>query len=161
MDLKQAVVTTLGSADFIVNAYLGDLTPQEMMSRPCPGANHIAWQLGHLISSERFMMDKAMPGKMDALPAGFDVQHKKDKCGSDGPGFLSKEEYIKLGKQVRANTIRVVQEASAADYDRPVTGVPPFLKTVGEVFLFIGTHWTMHAGQWAIIRRNCGKPPLF
>jgi len=22
-------------------------------------------------------------------------------------------------------------------------------------------HWLMHAGQWAVVRRKLGKPPLF
>ena len=24
-----------------------------------------------------------------------------------------------------------------------------------------GTHWLMHAGQWAVVRRQLGRPPLF
>ena len=32
---------------------------------------------------------------------------------------------------------------------------------VAHLFAFLPSHWTMHAGQWAIIRRKLGKPPLF
>ena len=33
--------------------------------------------------------------------------------------------------------------------------------TVASLFSLAGTHWVMHAGQWAIVRRQLGRPPLF
>lgn len=162
MDIKQGIVSNLNGSDFLVNAYLADLTPQELLTRAVPNSNHIAWQLGHLISSEKFLVDKAVPGKMDNLPEGFAERHTKETSGVDDPGkFLSKEEYQRVAKQVRAGTLRIVQNLSPADFDRAVTGVPPFCKTVGETLLFIGGHWLMHAGQWTIIRRKLGRAPLF
>lgn len=162
MDLKQAVRTTLAQSDFIVNAYLADLTPKEMMARTCPGANHIAWQVGHLIQSERYLVDKVAPGRMDSLPEGFDTRHKKDAAAIDDAGkFLSKDEYLRVAKQVREQTLRVLDSMQPADFDKPVSGVPPFCKTAGDVMLFLGSHWLMHAGQWSSTRRSIGKPPLF
>jgi hypothetical protein len=162
LDIKQAIKANLASADFIVNGYLADLTPAEMLARPVPGANHIAWQVGHLIASERYLADKAAPGKAPALPEGFAERHKKDTAGNDRPeDFLSKDEYLKVWKDVRNGTLAVVDSLSAGDFDQPVTGVPPMLKTVGETLLFVATHWVMHAGQWAVTRRKLGRAPLF
>jgi hypothetical protein len=163
MDIKQGIATSLGQSDFVVNAYLADITPQEMLSRPCGGANHIAWQIGHLISSERYFVDKVAPGKASPLPAGFDEKHKKDKAANDDPnGFLPLAEYLRLAKSVRADTLKVIESMTPADFDKSAgPGMPPFLKTVGVVFLFLGPHWVMHAGQWAIIRRKLGRPALF
>jgi hypothetical protein len=162
MDIKQAIQTSLAQADGIVNGYLADLKPSELLARPCAGANHIAWQLGHLIASEHYLVEQAAPGKMPPLPAGFAEKHRKDTAGSDDPrAFLSKEEYLDLAKKVRSGVLQIVADASAADFDKPLTKVPPFCKTAGELFLFLGPHWIMHAGQWAVIRRTLGKPPLF
>ena len=162
MDLRQAIVANLSMSDFLVEAYLADLTPQELLARPCPAANHIAWQLGHLISSERWLVDKAAPGRVAALPADFEEKHKKAAATIDDPSaFLSKDEYRALAKKVRAQTLGVVESLSPADFDREISGVPPFIKTAGEALLFIGGHWVMHAGQWAITRRKLGRPPLF
>jgi hypothetical protein len=33
--------------------------------------------------------------------------------------------------------------------------------TVGHVIHVIGSHWTMHVGQFQVIRRKLGKPVLF
>ena len=162
MDTKQTIVTGLQQSDFLVDAYLADLSPKEMMSRPVGSCNHIAWQVGHLIQSERYLVNQCVPGKMPELPTGFAERHKKDTAGNDDPGaFLSKDEYIRLRKQIREGTLKVLNGLSPADFDKPVSGVPPFTKTIGEVFVFLGNHWLMHAGQWAVIRRGCGKPPLF
>jgi hypothetical protein len=162
MDTRQAIITSLTQADIIVNAYLEDLKPQELLARALPGCNHIAWQLGHLIYSEWYLLDKVAPGKMGALPAGFEERHQKNTASrDDASGFLSKEEYVRVARDVRKRTLGVVETLSAADLDRAVTGVPPFVKTAGETLLFIGAHWIMHAGQWAVIRRKLGRPPLF
>ena len=38
MDIKQAIASSLAQSDMIVDAYLADLTPQELLARPTPGA---------------------------------------------------------------------------------------------------------------------------
>jgi len=162
MDIKQAIRASLNQSDFLVNGYLADITPEELVARPCKGGNHIAWQLGHLIASERHLVEQAVPGKMPPLPVGFAERHKRDTATNDDPtAFATKEEYFALAKQIRAATVQIATDLPMADFDKPVTKVPPFVKTVGELFLFIGPHWIMHAGQWAVIRRTLGRPPLF
>ncbi len=162
MDTKQAITSSLAQADMVVNSYLADLTDEELLVRPLPGANHIAWQLGHLVSSERYLIDMVAPGKLEPLPPGFDAAHKKDTAGSDDAAqFRSKEEYLSLARQVRAGTLRALDEMTPEELDRPVEKMPPVVKVAGDMFLFVSMHWLMHAGQWAIVRRKLGRPPLF
>jgi hypothetical protein len=162
MDTKQAIRTSLAQADTIVQGYLSDMTDSELLARPCPGGNHIAWQLGHLIASERWLIEQAVPGKMPKLPEGFAEKHKKDQAAlDDAKAFLKKEEYLALARQTREGVLQILADMPAADLDKPVTNVPPFIKTTGELLLFLGPHWIMHAGQWAVIRRVLGRPPLF
>jgi hypothetical protein len=163
MDIKQAITFNLAACDFLAQTYLADITPAEMLARACPGANHLSWQIGHLIASERGIVEKAAPGRCAELPAGFAEKHKKPAAASDNPGdFLSKDEYLRIGKNVRAETLRVMNGLTPEEFDRPVPpGLPPFVKTTGEAFLFISAHWAMHAGQWVMIRRKLGRPPLF
>ena len=66
MDNKQLILSNLSQADFTVNAYLADLTDAELLVRPVPGINHIAWQWGHLISSEAYLVGQVCPGKCAA-----------------------------------------------------------------------------------------------
>ena len=53
MDTKTAIKSAIDTANMISTAYLDDLTDEEMMHRPSPGCNHIKWQVGHLIVSEK------------------------------------------------------------------------------------------------------------
>src|SRR3954463_2389187 len=97
MNAKEAIRTTMNTDDFMVESYLSDVTPEEMLVRPAPGANHVAWQLGHLISAERRLVEAAAPGSMPPLPDGFAERHMKETAASDNRGdFLSKDEYLKL-----------------------------------------------------------------
>jgi hypothetical protein len=163
MNFHDAVRSAFAAADYLAERYLGDLTPEEMLERPAPDANHVAWQLGHLIAAERHLVEAAAPGSMPELPAGFVDQHKKDKASSDNPSdFLSKSEYLKLAKNVRAATLQALDRLTAADLDKPVEGrVPPFVKRVGDCFVLIGNHWALHAGQWVVLRRKLSRERLF
>jgi hypothetical protein len=163
MDFKDAIRAALGTSDFFVQSYLSDLTPAEMLARPTGDANHVAWQLGHLIASERHLIEAAVPGSMPELPAGFAERHSKEKAASDNPtDFLTKEEYFKVAKDMRAGTLAALDKLSAADFDKPVFGrVPPFVKRAGDCFVTAGGHWTLHAGQWAVLRRKLGRQRQF
>src|SRR4051812_12747094 len=136
MNAKDAARFSFTIADFMIESYLSDITPQEMLVRPVPDANHLAWQLGHLISAECRLVDSAVPGAMPQLPAGFAERHTKDTAKSDKPSdFLSKDEYLNLAKTVRGATLHALERISDADLDKPVTGrVPPFIKRGGDCF---------------------------
>ncbi len=163
MNFKDAVRNSLGVADYLVQRYLEDITPQEMLVRPAGDANHIAWQLGHLIQSEHHLVEAAVPGAMPPLPAGFKERHTKDTAGSDkSDDFLTKDDYLRIAKEVRAGTLKVLDSLSESDLDKPVTGrVPPFVKRVGDAFVTIGGHWSSHTGQWVVTRRKLGRPRMF
>ncbi len=93
MNAKDAIRTVMNGSDQIVSAYLADLSDADLLVRPAPAANHIAWQLGHLIASEQWMLTKVPGVKPPELPAGFAEAHGKDRTKADGPqGFRSKEE---------------------------------------------------------------------
>jgi len=163
MDFKDAIRSSLNAADFLAGRYLDDLTDNEIMMRPVSDANHLAWQLGHLIASERHLIEAGVPGSMPELPAGFADRHKKDTAASDNPAdFLTKSGYLELAKTVRTATLKALDTLSPADFDKPVEGrVPPFVKRVGDCFTIIPNHWALHAGQWVILRRKLCRERQF
>lgn len=163
MDFKDAVRSALHVADFMVNGYLTDITSAELLERPVAGANHIAWQLGHLITAERHLVETAAPGSMPELPAGFAEQYGRGKQVTDNAAdYLSKDEYLRLAKEVRAATLQALDRLSAADFDKPIEGrVPPFVKKVGDAFVTVGSHWVLHAGQWVVLRRKLQREVMF
>lgn len=163
MDSRGAIRGSWQTADMIVNMYLGDLTDADLLLRSVPGINHIAWQLGHIIQSDHQIIEEVCPGSMPPLPAGFAEQHSKATAASDNPAdFLTKAEYLRLAAEQRAGALAALAKQTDADFDKPAPeSMKEYAPTVGDAFLVSGSHWLMHAGQWAVLRRKLGKPPLF
>jgi hypothetical protein len=161
MNAKQAIQTALQSTQNMVAMYLGDLSDADLVVRPVPNANHIAWQLGHLVSSER-NLGKQLPGiAYPEVPAGFDDQHNPKNSTSD-KGFGTKANYINLFNKTREATLAALHKMSDSDLDKPTTGsMAQFAPTLGALFILISNHDMMHAGQFTVVRRKLGKPVLF
>lgn len=163
MNARDALKRSIQSADFLVNAYLEDLADADLLVRPVPGANHIAWQLGHLICSEHGMLSAQYPGSMPPLPEGFAARYTAETAALDDPAaFHTKAEYLRLYREQRAGTLANLASIRDDDLDGPAPErFRHFLETVADLFHIQGSHAVMHAGQWAIVRRKLGRRPLF
>lgn len=160
MDAKQAIESAMNSGLMVLNKYVGDLDDADLLERPGPGCNHLAWQLGHLIASESFLVNLVCPGQGAALPEGFAEKHSKEKCDVDDPAqFLSRDAYLRLYDEVRAASKQALAALPAERLDEPAPErFRSVFPTVGSVFLLIATHPMMHAGQFVPVRRRKGKP---
>lgn len=158
-----AIKGNLDMARMICQGYLGDLTDEEMMHRPTPKANHIKWQIGHLIASDNQIINGLCPGAISPLPEGFADHYSKEQSTSDeASAFHSKEELMALYDKQDAEIRAALEKQSEADLD--VAGpeeMKQYAPTVGAGFNLVGMHWVMHGGQWAVIRRQLGREPLF
>lgn len=159
MDAVAAMRGAMEMARFVTNEYLSDLSDADLLVRPIPEMNHIAWQLGHLICSEREMIS-ALGHKMPELPAGFAEAHNKDAAKVEERGnFVDKATYAKLAESIRQATFQALQRTPAADFDKPAPeAMRSYAPTVGAVFNLIGGHEMMHVGQYVATRRKLGKP---
>lgn len=163
MNGRQMLERAIAHADTITNTYLGDLTDAELLVRPCPGSNHIAWQLGHLIAAEQSFTNGLRAGAAPPLPAGFSEKHNKDSAPSDDPSkFCTKAEYLRAYKEQRAATLKLISSLKDDEFDKPAPEqFKNFAPTVADLLLMASVHWLMHAGQWAVTRRKLGRKPLF
>lgn len=159
MTPQDVILNTLNQADGILAAYLTDLSDADILVRPVPGMNHIAWQLGHLIASTRQMLEIAAPGSCPALPAGFAEAHGKEAAASDDPRhFLGVEQYKALWKAQGEAVRKAIAAVPAAELDRGGEGLPPYAPNVGAMLNMLGVHTLMHMGQFVAVRRLLGKP---
>jgi hypothetical protein len=164
MKASQVLETALNGTQFLANHYLSDLSDADLLTRPTPGANHIAWQLGHVIASEIGLVRSQFPNAAyPELPAGFAEQHGKETAAQDPPkGFLPKQKYLDLFNRVREVTKATVSNLSDADLDRATTGnMAQFAPTLGAFLILVSNHTLMHSGQFSVVRRKLGKPVLF
>ncbi|MEM9660344.1 MAG: DinB family protein, partial [Planctomycetota bacterium] len=162
LNAKDAIRASANLSAMVLNAYISDLDDADLMRRPGEGCNHLAWQLGHLISSEVHLLNKVAPGQAIDLPDGFADAHSKQQCGNDNAAdFQSKQTYIELFGRVREASLAALDAYSESDLDNPAPeDFREFCPTMGDMFTLIATHPMMHAGQFAVVRRQLGKPIL-
>ena len=162
MNAKDAIKSAIGFSSMVLKSYISDLDDGDLMRRPGDGCNHLAWQLGHLISSEVQLLESVAPGQGIELPEGFAEAHSKEACSNDdAAAFRDKATYVDLFDKVRAATVAALENYPEPDFDNP--SPERFQKvcpTMGDMFTLIATHPMMHAGQFVIVRRQLGKPIL-
>ena len=160
MNARDAIRIHLDLAEWVCRGYLEDLTDAEMLVRPCPGANHINWQVGHLVASEYHHMGQ-IPGNVPLpLPEAFAARYTKATAGFDDPGqFCVKKDLLAAHAIQREAALALLERQSDSDLDRPTP--IPYAPTVGAIFSLLGSHWLQHSGQWTVTRRVLGRPPLY
>jgi len=160
MTVNDCLHQTLDGAALVVNRYLQDIPHQAWMQRPHPQCNHLNWQVGHLILSEHQMIASCLPGSLPELPLNFARQYSRDETGNDDPtAFLEPARLLELQREQRAATMAVVAGLSAQQLDQATPeAIRGYCPTVAAVFYMIALHWTMHAGQWVILRRQLQLP---
>ncbi len=163
MNAIQVLENGIDTAKMISMGYLSDLTDEEMMHRPDPKCNHIKWQLGHLLQSDNMMVNGCVPGTIPELPEGFAEKYTKETAGSDNAAdFHAKDELLAMYES-QTNAIKeALKNLSDEDLDRAAPdSMKDYAPTFGAALGMIGDHWLMHAGQWAVIRRQKGRAPIF
>jgi len=158
---KDILRDLMGFSGRVTRIYLSDFTDDELLIRPMPEMNHVAWQLGHLICSEHSMMTRigcAMP----ELPAGFAEKYTDKTSRSDDPAqFTTKAEYLSLWDTMRTATLAALDSTPQSELAKPTPeSMHRYATTVAALFRHVGAHELMHVGQYVAIRRKLGKPVL-
>ncbi len=150
MNTQQAILATAATSDMVLKGYLSDLDDADLFRRPGPGCNHIAWQLGHLITSEYNLLNMLKPGAAPELPEGFAEKHDKETTGDDNrANFCTKQEYLELYDKFRAASAKVVASISdeELDVENPKEDMRAMVPTVGAMFVLLASHPMMHVAS--------------
>ncbi|HMO15021.1 MAG TPA: DinB family protein [Pirellulaceae bacterium] len=163
MDAKSVIRLNLETAQMISLGYLSDLSDKEMLHRPDPSCNHINWQFGHLLINDHKMIEGCLAGSLQQLPATFMAKYAKELARSDNPSdFETKAVLLDMYHVQRQGIRDALEKVPADDLDKPGPEMMrSYAPTIGAAFTMVGLHWLMHAGQWAVIRRQLGRKPMF
>ena len=130
MNAKDVIRNNLGLSDFVFQGLLADLSDEDLLVRPVASANHIAWQLGHLIVSENNLINAVCPGSMPELPQGFSESHTSSDSDE---GYLAKQEYLDLFPalheyvaDIDSIDLRFEQRVFIRPADTRASSVPPY-----------------------------------
>lgn len=164
MQGKEVVKTALSAARDVLGMFLGDLSDADLTVRPVPSANHIAWQMAHLIAAEKMLLEGQLPGvKYPEIPAGI-AALGSERTGKVNPpgGYATKAQYMDAFNKMREASIAAVEKITDADLDRPTTNMmAKFAPTLGALLILVANHTLMHGGQFTVIRRALNKPVVF
>ena len=162
MKAKDVIRNVVEFSHTVTRGYLEDLTDKELFVRAVAGANHVAWQLGHLIGSEHQMLS-AIGRSVPTLPAGFSEAHTKETASSDDPAkFFKKSDYLSLMDKMKAASLAAIDTTPEGDLDKPAPeSMRNYAPTIAAVLTLLGTHWLMHAGQFVPVRRKLGRPAMY
>jgi uncharacterized damage-inducible protein DinB len=160
MNAKDIINSNFESALSVTSAYLGDLTDQDLLTRPNPAANHTAWQLGHIICSGNQMLNAIATGVAPTLPEYFqDRYHKENAAENSAEKFHTKTQYLDLLNQQKVALASALEKLSDSNLDTPAPeAMRSYAPTLGMVGMLMGGHLMMHTGQIAVLRRMLNKP---
>ena len=122
----------------------------------------MAWQLGHTIAAVRGMLT-CIGRDAPTLPDGFEAAYTTETSKSDDCSkFATKAEYVNLLDEMKTASLTAVDATPEEDLDKPgPEEMREYAPTIGSVLMLLGSHLTMHAGQFVPIRRKLGKGPMF
>jgi hypothetical protein len=146
----------------MIQMMLADFSDADMFVRPCPGANHAAWQLGHLCGAEAHLLNSVFPNVVPMPPESLGKYSKETSKIDDPKAFASKAALLEQLAKARHATVACVKSLNAADLSKPTPGqMANFCPTAGHIIFMLAEHVAMHVGQFQVIRRKLGKPVLF
>jgi DinB family protein len=163
MSPQDVMKKALEGARSVTTMLLNDMSDDDLLVRPAPNANHIAWQLGHLIRAEHGMISALPHSDMPPLPSPFKDYHAEANSRSDDRRhFASKAYYLDLYGKVRQAPYSTLSRLSLSELGLPgPESVRNFAPTIADVIILQGNHELMHAGQFTVVRRKLGKPVAF
>ncbi|MGC4031584.1 MAG: DinB family protein [Tepidisphaeraceae bacterium] len=162
MSQQQTILAILERGRGMLRRHLEDFTEAEFLARPVPSADHVAWQLSHLLNGYTMMLALYGAEGKYTVPAKVAEVTKETAKVDDASAFLGKEELLAGNEAAIGVLIDAIKGMTDADLDKPSPEYfHRFATTLGQLALMVPLHQSMHIGQIQVIRRSLGKPVLF
>ena len=138
-------------------------TPDELFYKPAfEGANHAAWVVGHLATTDEFFY-KTLAGGEGVLPKEWeDLFGMNSVCQADASKYPSRQELESALNERRAKLEAWLGALTDDDLMQPMpTDLEMFAKTVAQLGASLSFHDGFHAAQISAARRASGLAPMF
>ncbi|SPE18015.1 hypothetical protein SBA5_1200009 [Candidatus Sulfotelmatomonas gaucii] len=136
---------------------VGDLSQEEWLRRPGDNGNHIAWIVGHVVWTRKYLLDRI--GTQWSLP-WLDLFARGLKC-ADAAAFPSRERLLDGWRDVSGVLDGALDSVSEDVLTQPsVKGPPSADGKVSGIVNFLAVHETYHIGQASYLRSWMGHKGL-
>lgn len=160
MTTLENIVYQLETSKRMLHTFADDLTPEERLHRICPESNCPAWIIGHLVLSDRFLLNR-LGADLPEIPSDFEARYGNKASATGRQDYGDTSDLLALMDRHRSMLIDAVKKIDPKKLDEPLEQPRPVFKTFGEFLTFLsGLHFATHIGQITAIRRSLGRPPL-
>jgi DinB superfamily len=145
----------------LLHRMVDDLTPDELLCQPVPGANSAAWVVGHLTNNLRNSLRRLGGTDLPELPPGLAGKFVATKqAAGEQTDLGDSKELLRLFDGYVERLIALLRTLPMERLAAVPEIRPPFATNLAEAIQFGALHIAMHTGQLSTIRRNLGKPPI-
>jgi uncharacterized damage-inducible protein DinB len=148
----------------MLKKFLKDLSPDEWFRQPSEGVTHIAWQAGHVASSQYALCLVRTRGALaedeQLIPEAFRKRYGRGSTPDPNPeANASAEELLATLDAVAARSEEELRGFVDADLDLPMDKPHPMFSTNLGAVEFCPYHEILHIGQVVLLRRLIGREP--
>lgn len=152
----------LTSARSLSEKLLADFrTPEDWTHQVHPGANHALWFVGHMATTDNFLISLLAPEKAnnsESLTSLFGMGSQPSREVSKYPPV---EELLETMRERRRLLLEILDGLSEDDLaNKTPKGAPDFTPDFASVFELAIWHEGLHSGQLSLVRRSLGHKPL-
>ncbi|HRK32927.1 MAG TPA: DinB family protein [Tepidisphaeraceae bacterium] len=162
MNITELLATHLKGDLNMLKWHLDDFSEADTLVRPCEGANHANWQVGHLVASTGRLLALVDSSFPSPVSSEMGEKYTKETSKSDDP-----KQFATLAelRSVLTTLAETAHDWVKALEPSKLNGTSPdwakdFAPTKDLFIAFIASHVQMHIGQIQVIRRRLGKPHL-
>ena len=145
---------------------LDTIDPADWFRTPAGGVTHVAWQVGHLATSQYATCLKRVRGErpddVRFLPAAFVPLFGRTSVADPDPGKYPPAAAIRATlDRVHERVLAELPAFPDADLDAPLDVPHRLCRTKIEFIRWCSAHEMIHAGQIALMRRLFGQKPIW
>lgn len=141
---------------------LDHVEPDHWFAQPAGSITHIAWQVGHLATTQYSLALRRIRGERDEdeqlISTAFRTLFGKGSTPSFDPqSYPAPAEIRQVFERVHKQVIRENRKLPAEVLDEPSVPEHPMFQTRGGALRWCAQHEMLHAGQIGLIRRMLGE----
>lgn len=159
MESIELIRKNLRRSEDLVLMRIEDMRGDYMVVPTPKGGCHTLWVIGHLAYVESLMTRQFMLGEPNPL-ADWSELFDGAEVSQDESRFPPFDSVLFKCREVRAETVALVNSFSEADLDIPSVAAPDgyddIFGTRRLCLQYVSDHWYMHRGQLADARRAAG-----
>ncbi len=162
MSRIEFAIDQISGSRFYTSSLISDADDSDWFRQPFPDANHIAWQVGHIIVAEYGLTLEALRGRRREDSEWFPKPYRRlfgrtSKPESDAEAYPSPAELKQVLGRVHEHVVAELRTVEDGLLDEPPEWNHPLCPTKLEALHFCARHEMVHAGQIGMLRRMLGK----